>query len=351
MNLPQGLRELTPDWLTGVLRESGAVRLACVRSVEPELIGNFSNQLWRLRLGYDREEAEAPASLVLKRPRPGGSADIGQGLADEIRFYNELGARLPVRTPRFHFGATDEFSDQALLLMEDVTGFAPIEWLSGATDGHARLAIEELARLHAHCWGQVPDLEWIPSYADADHLRSLEKSYERCWTEKRAVFLRGAPSFVEIGDGLCGRVAASLRPLGEPETLLHGDAHFENLALIRAEDGRPSVLFHDWAGVRRGLASLDVAVFMTMSYPAEARRRVEEALVRLHAETLQSAGVRDQGEPWERYRMGVLAWAVRLVHFTRGAPRKDPLMEASRRMVLDRCTRAAVDLGVGELIS
>ena len=326
------------------------MRLARVRAVEPELIGNFSNQLWRLRLRYDREEASAPASLVLKQPRAGGPADAGQRLADEIRFYRDLGIGLPVRAPRLYFGATDAVSGRALLLMEDVAGFAPINWRRGPTDEHAQLAIRELARLHVQHWGEVARLEWIPSYGDADHLGSLEKSYEHNWTAKRAAFHHWAPSFVEIGDALCGRVAASLAPLGEPATLLHGDAHFENLALIRDDDGRPSVLFHDWAGVRRGHASFDVAVFMVMSYPAEARRRVEEPLVGLHAEAIHLTGVGNQEEPRERYRRGVLAWAVRLVHFTAAAPREDPVMEASRRMVLDRCTKAAVDLRVGELI-
>lgn len=342
-------REFTPQWITGALREAGVAEP--VRSVEPELIGNFSNQLWRLRLEYEAQGA-GPRSLVLKWPKPGGSTDAGQGLANEVRFYHEVSAELPVRTPRLWFGATDP---APLLLMEDVAGFERISWRQGASDEHARMALEALAELHAHYRNRVGELAWIPSFGDAKRRASLDESYARHWAAKRDVFVHEAPSFVEIGDALVGHVAASLAPLGEPATLLHGDAHFENLALIRAADGRTSVLFHDWAAVRRGAARFDLAVFLVMSYPPDRRRRVEERLLRVHADALRDAGVRDAGvrdedEPWGGYRLGALAWAVRLVHFTRASASEDPIVEGSRRMVLERCTRAAVDLGTGELV-
>jgi hypothetical protein len=350
MAFPRRVREITPAWLTEVLRESGGVRRANVTSLEPEEIGTFSNQLWRLRLGYDRGEAAAPASLVLKRPQRHPRQDPGQGLADEIRFYRELGSRVDVRTPRFHFGAVDEETAQALLLMEDVGGFVPLDWRGGATSEHARLALEDLARLHAQWWERVADCGWVPSFADAAHRESLATSYDREWAARLDLFRSAAPDFVQIGDALVGRVAESLGALGEPETLLHGDAHLENLVLID-EEGRRVVLFHDWAGVRRGLASFDVAVFLVMSFPVDVRRRIERDLVALHAEALQAARVRGAPDPWTGYRRGVLAWAVRLVEFAGAFSPEDPAANAALAMVLERCTTAAVDLSVGELIA
>jgi hypothetical protein len=111
------------------------------------------------------------------------------------------------------------------------------------------------------------------------------------------------------------------------------------------------VLFHDWAGVRRGLASFDVAVFMVMSFPVDVRRRVEKDLVAQHADALQAAHVRGAPEPWTGYRRGVLAWAVRLVEFVGAFSPEDPAANAALAMVLERCTTAAVDLRVGELIA
>jgi aminoglycoside/choline kinase family phosphotransferase len=178
----------------------------------------------------------------------------------------------------------------------------------------------------------------------------LPEIYDRTWTASREFFRAANPSFAEIGDALVGRVAASLAPLREPATLLHGDAHFENLALIQENDGRRGVLFHDWAGVCRGQASFDVAVFLVMSFPVDVRRRVEEACVALHAEAVRGDGIQDPADPWACYRRGVLAWAVRLVLFARSFPHEDPIARSALRMVAERCTTAAVDLEVGELI-
>ncbi|NIR29378.1 MAG: hypothetical protein GWN84_08720, partial [Gammaproteobacteria bacterium] len=43
---------------------------------------------------------------------------------------------------------------------------------------------------------------------------------------------RHDPGFLALGDALVGRVARTLEGLGAPATLLHGDAHFENLPIV-----------------------------------------------------------------------------------------------------------------------
>jgi hypothetical protein len=69
--IPTELDELTPEWLTQVLREEGSVRHATVISVEREVLGEgrgFTGRVVRLRLGYDAAEDGAPHSLVAKLP-------------------------------------------------------------------------------------------------------------------------------------------------------------------------------------------------------------------------------------------------------------------------------------------
>lgn len=342
------MREVTPEWLTGALRRGGTLRDARVVGVELDLIGNFSNQLWRLDLRYDRAETGAPDTVVLKRSRSDRPLEAGQRLADEIRFYAELGGALPVRAPRFHFGA--EASERAVLVMEHVDGLAPVDWRRGAGPEHGRLAMRELARLHAHFDGGLPHCDWIPSFADPAHRAALGESYDRVWAAKRDFFRDRAPAFAEIGDALAGRVGPTLAPLGEPETLLHGDAHFENLVLVDG-GGERSILFHDWAGARRGAASLDVAVFAVMSYPPERRPGVERELVDLHAAALEAAGSRAPSDPWRAYRLGALAWSVRLAHFMQPFPRGGEPETGPGEMVLERCAAAPVDLAAGDLIA
>ena len=87
------------------------------------------------------------------------------------------------------------------------------------------------------------------------------------------------PAFPALADAWSGRFDQSLASLGECTTLLHGDAHSENLPVSR-EGG---VAFLDWAAAHAGPPAFDLAVFLGMSLPAE-RRAEERAWVERHAD-------------------------------------------------------------------
>jgi hypothetical protein len=336
MRLPE---QITPEWLTQVLQARGLIARGRVGSVEPELIGDFSNRLWRLHLIYEGAPGDkAPSTVILKHPR-GDRDEDAQTFADEIRFYEELASEASVKTPALYFAD----SAQQLLGLEDVSNLEPVDFVRGATDEHARLAIDALAKLHAAFKSRISDIGWISSFADPRYRRELELEFGVSWPERRAVLAELAPDFVPLGDALGAGIADGLAPLGEDETLLHGDAHFENLALVRGAAAVPEVLFHDWAALRRGSPSFDVAVFIVMSLPTERRRAFERDLVARHDRILRGAKLaRDTA--WERYRCGVLAWAVRMVQFSRHARES-----AGLRLVVRRTACAAVDHRVDEL--
>ena len=340
--MPSDRPQLSPVWLTEVLRQSGALRRARVLSMGFERMGTFSSELLRLHLIYDRQEPGAPASLVLKYPRADPRERPGYGFATEIGFYRDIAHRVPVRTPRFHYGSLYGPTGLALLLLEDVQGLTPISWEGGVTDTHAHLALESLARLHAQWWDRVDDLDGLPSLADPAFRVEIAEAYDRGWRASREYFrATSSDSFVAIGDAVLGQVAETLAPLACPPTLLHGDAHFENLSLV---DGGDEMIFLDWPGARRGHASFDVAVFMVQSFPVDARRRVEEAFVAAHADAVRAAGVAGWSDPWLDYRRGVLYWVVHMLQNATHRPGDPPWV------VTDRYTAAAVDLRVGDLI-
>jgi hypothetical protein len=67
--LPSGQSSLTPEWLTQVLRQAGAIdagRVADV-SVEPVGTGQVAD-CFRCRLSYDDAEPRAPRSVIAKLP-------------------------------------------------------------------------------------------------------------------------------------------------------------------------------------------------------------------------------------------------------------------------------------------
>ena len=340
--LPRSLDEITPEWLTLALRESGAADRAAVVGVRREKIGDFSNQLSRLHPVYDAPEPGAPTSLVVKRPRERtfGQLREGEGFANEIRFYTEVARDLPVETPRAIFGAVE--GEHAILVLEEVDGLLPVNFLRGIEPEHEALAIPALARLHAHAWGDASLPASLPRLSDAGFRARIGEGYDRGWAASRAYFVdAGHAAFVEIGDALVGRAADTIAPLGAPATLLHGDAHFENLPL-RGDD----VVFLDWEAVRRGHASFDVAVFCVQSYRSADRCRQERRIVEEHAAGVARARPDvDWSDPWLDYRRGVLYWMIHMLQDASLAPGAPPWI------VIDRYVAAAVELACGDLIA
>src|SRR3989304_1630112 len=71
VRLPAGPQELTADWLTSALRETGTISNSAVTGLDHEIIGEgvgVLGQLARFNLTYDSPEAGAPKSLIGKFP-------------------------------------------------------------------------------------------------------------------------------------------------------------------------------------------------------------------------------------------------------------------------------------------
>ena len=342
--LPEQPEDVTSEWLTQILRNNGTLHKATVSSIQIESLGTFSSKLWRLQLEYDVVEDEAPLTLVLKQPLLASSGRPGSGFANEVHFYRDIAHRLSVHTPRFYFGHVNAATGDAMLLLEDVRDVVPIDWQRGVTAHHARLATEALASLHAAWWDNVEHLDALPHLADTAFRSQIAQAYDRGWQASRDYFKANYDGpFITIGDALVGNVEASLVDMGTPATILHGDAHFENIVILRQDD-TDNVLFMDWADTRRGLASFDVAVFAVQSYPTPDRRRKEESLVATHAAAVRSAGVHDWPDPWLDYRRGMLYWVIHMIQNAALRPGD------ATSIVIERYVAAAIDLRIHELI-
>ena len=105
--LPAGPTELTADWLTGALRETGAISNARVTGLDHEVIGQgvgVLGQLARFRLTYDKPEDGAPRSLVGKFPAATQEnrdlANLFRFYEREVRFYEQIAEEVELRTMR-----------------------------------------------------------------------------------------------------------------------------------------------------------------------------------------------------------------------------------------------------------
>lgn len=290
--------------------------------LDTEFIGRYSTELWRV--------TSNGRALVIKTPYR--SHRTGEPYSLERDLYLSLREQIPVPMPGLvgHVGDT--------LILESIDNLIPFDFNTGPSERHGEAAMAALAKLHGAFWQRdIPD--FVPDLADPTLRERFAADFDDSWRSNRAFFIECCPEFTPIGDALTGRLADNLIPLATPATLLHGDAHGENL-LLTAQD---EIMVLDWQAARRGNPAFDVAVFTAMSYPTSRRRRIEEHLLSTYIRSLEQSDC-SLPDPWTGYRYGILRRAARIVEIVKaGFP--------SARWVFERCARAAVDLKVGDLLA
>src|SRR5215208_760387 len=153
---------LDADGLTAALHAAGtldpAVRVSRVART-PVGTGQMGD-CERLVLTYSAD-TDAPPTLVAKLPAADEtSRSTGMAMRTyevEVRFYQQLAARLPVRAPRCHHADIDMATGDFVLLLEDLAPAEQGDQMAGCSVEAAALVLEEGARLHAPLWGS-PEL-------------------------------------------------------------------------------------------------------------------------------------------------------------------------------------------------
>jgi hypothetical protein len=295
---------LDADGLTAALHASGALDpSALVTAVDQRAVGTGQmGDCLRLALTYDRE-VDAPASVVAKLPSSNEtSRATGMAMRTyevEVRFYQQLAADLPVRSPRCHHAEIDLGSGDFVLLLEDLAPAEQGDQVAGCTVEEARLVLAEAARLHAPRWGDptLDRLDWAVRWSQESQ-DAMHAMLTVLW-----------PNFVaRYGDDLDDDVVAMgsrfIAGLGayyahrpEPHTVIHNDFRLDNL-LFGTPEGGPPVAVVDWQTVGGGPALGDVSDFVGTGLGVGDRRNHEEDLVRGYHEALLASGV--EGYAWDR---------------------------------------------------
>ena len=227
---------ISTEWLTNVLRDQSVLKQANVIGIRIEQIGLFSSVLRRLHIEYDHVESHAPTSLILKQPMGNRSNRPGSGFANEVAFYRDIAHLVSVRTPRFYVGCLDTIETNSILILEDVDNLIPIDWQQGVTKHHMDRAIKSLASLHAAWWNKTDSLATLPHLADSRYQYQITEAYKKGWRTSRDYFeAKYGEAFITLGDALVGCIPSTVDQVSKPATLLHGDAHFENIVLIGRE--------------------------------------------------------------------------------------------------------------------
>jgi hypothetical protein len=295
---------LDADGLTDALHAAGTLDPSVrVSSVDRARVGTGQmGDCERLVLGYSAE-TDAPPTLVAKLPSSDEtSRSTGMAMRTyevEVRFYQQLADRLPVRAPICHHAEIDLTSGDFVLLLEDLAPAEQGDQVAGCTVDEAALVVAEAARLHAPLWGspELDGFEWAVRWSQEsqDGLQAMLTVLWPNFVERYGDRLDD--DIVEMGYRFIAGLSAYYAHRPEPHTVIHNDYRLDNL-LFGTAAGGPPVAVVDWQTVGVGPGVLDVSYFLGAGLSVEDRRANEEDLVRSYHEALQACGV--EGFDWDR---------------------------------------------------
>jgi hypothetical protein len=305
---------ITPAWLTQALRAAGVISGASVTAITRQRVGTgLVGQNVRFTLTYDRDEPDAPASVVGKFPstEPMSRATaVGGGIYErETRFYREVAPTVRIRTPRCFAALFDPASSDFVLLMEDLAPARQGDQIAGCTIAQSELALVELAGLHAPRWGEVAlsGLDWLPR-ATPESLRRREALYRLVWPRFLETYAGALPpGGVALGERFGRALARGLDPGEAAPSVTHGDYRIDNM-MFGTEAGGYPVAVVDWQTVGIGVGAWDAAYFLGAGPLIDDRRAHEERLVRRYHDALLEGGVTGYAWDtcWRDYRQGTL---------------------------------------------
>jgi hypothetical protein len=333
---PATIDDVTPEWLTSVLRTSGALpeggRVATVEATSfAEGVG-FLSYLYRVDLTHEGEAGDAPATVIVKFPVDTAMRGIADGLAfyqRELRYYTELAAEAPFRVPQAHAVVMDADSTDFVLVMEDLSGLRGLDQAAGVSADDALTAVRGAAGLHASYWERdLADLATTFLPLDNPIHRAVlpqvfASGWDRCKAEARDLLPAELAAF---GDRYVDRLGWLLEQLSTGTTIVHGDWRADNLLV----DGDGSLAVIDFQIMGIGAPTYDLGYFMSQSLEPDVRHDVADDLVDAYFAALTGAGVEVDRAAEER--LLALTTAFCLIYPVSTFGSWDDLPENSRNM-------------------
>jgi hypothetical protein len=341
------------DHLTTALRKAGVLGNGCVRDVAiDQSYDTVLSHIYRLRLSYDGEAADAPGFLILKAglaSRPGGPWKAGR---QEVAFYIEVAALTPAHlVPRCYDAHWNAETNAWHLLLEDLTDshFIATRWPLPPTLGQCESIMKTRARFHAAWWDDSRLGVTVGGWRDgAEMERRLQEFAEQLagFTERFGDRLPGQRRdlYARLLDA-APRLSARYHT-HRNMTVNQGDSHAWNCFLPQDRLNGCALLF-DWDAWHLGPAAEDLAYMMAMQWYPDRRRAIEQPLLDCYHETLMAHGVHgyDRRALGHDYRLSVLWLIMKPVwQEANGIP---PLFWWNN---LERIFMAVDDLGCRELL-
>jgi hypothetical protein len=334
--------QVTPAWLTRVLKEKGVLSGGKVARVRQASFSSVTSSISRLEVRYSGDAREdAPRRLLLKCFVPD---DRATGLVErefiewgkrEVDFYNVVAEHMTAMDTapvvRCYDARYSPERNVAHVLLEDMSDTHSVPpWPLPPLRAQCEQAVDALARCHAFWWedprlgagvGHVPGVELMSAF-----VRELEEKFpsfvdllgDRLPVEKRELYERFFSSIARRPFRPQAVVPASER---RAVTLVHGDATWWNFLYPR-DPARDRVYMVDWQAWRIGVGTDDMVHLIGLHLDPERRHALEIDLLKRYHGKLQEEGIDGYGwaDCWNDYRESVLhflavpiwQWAVGL---------------------------------------
>jgi hypothetical protein len=297
MDFPRTVDEITPEWLTLALRESGAINTEFIQDFDATSVGGdrgVSGLIYRIEPKYSRGGG-GPTSVIAKfaSDQKAMREWVKGAYGIELRVFRDLDDQIGIRIPRSYFGTIEPDSGYFCLLMEDLGRLREVELDVDPNQVDAVHVVESAARMHSRWWNN-PDL---PMWLHGVH--SLpSNAVER--------LVGNIDKFLEIGDGVIPRgfeaIAREYAPkwfeiintlCSKNVTLTHGDFKLLNMFFDDEANESERLVLYDWQVAGRMPGTPDIAEFIMSSYSVEGRRIIEKSLMERYHSTLVDHGVKN----------------------------------------------------------
>ena len=312
--------QVTPGWLTAVLRREGVLDRGEVVAVD-------AARLPHLAVTYSPDApASAPATLFLKFGRRSSPAsEIGHL---EVAKYRALAAfrdELPMLL-RCYDAAHDVAVDSSHLLLADVSATHALHTARIPQPDVRDAIIDCTARIHAFWW-EHPQRELFTAY---DSNIELECTDAASYLAYVARYQEAYPNFADfVGEKLTAGERAMYEALlaalpslwprylasrfidWQAITLVQGDSHWGQFALSR-HPGEQRVLMLDLEDLHWGLPAVDLAYRLTTGWTPEERHALEQDVIARYLAGLREYGVSgyDHERFWQDYRLSTIFLAL-----------------------------------------
>lgn len=275
VGLPGGPDGVTPEWLTSVLRTSGAIDESTTvtnATVEALHAGGLLSTLATADLELD---GPGPASVVCKFP---AVIETQRAMADgfgvygkEVAFYRDIAPRSNIRMPVVHAAMIAEDGSDYCVVMEDLRHLRQPDRDAGMTFEESLVAIEALAAYHAG-WNGSPELptlrEKFFSYDSPVYRMGLPGIAQAGWpAAKHHAGGLMSETVIAFGDRWVDALETMLDLMLERPTLCHHDWRADNLFFD--ENGDVVVIDPQIVGVTN--PAFDLGYFISQSMETSTR--------------------------------------------------------------------------------